>query len=184
MALSFSEREIRAMEVMRNRGKTYLDIAISFGVSPTTIKNAIDRAKQKEKAKKHKSSYSELRNAQKKKIEEGWMAYKNFVDIAKEAGVSSQLVGAYINNEKLHYVDIPKFDIDKIRARTAENVRNKGVMGRPPLSAYCIPCPLIDCSERENCTEINEPQNCKVWKLKFDEETKKRIANQNKRSKK
>lgn len=178
---TFSEREIRAMEVMRDQGKSYLDIAISFGVSQTTIIKALDLAKQKEKAKKHKSSYGELRNAQKKKIEEGWMAYKKFTEIAEDADCSIRAVWQYLETDKLRFVEIPKFNIGKIRERTIEKLAEKKALGKVLKEIAPVPCPLSSCSDRVNCTDIEHPQNCPVWRTKFDPEVVKRINREKRR---
>lgn len=52
--IEFSPAEIRGMEVMRDRGKTFDDIAYDFGVSVNTIRKALINAGKHEVKKKPK----------------------------------------------------------------------------------------------------------------------------------
>ena len=90
-----------------------------------------------------------------RKIEEGYLEFKTRKQIAEELNIPVGRVSYYLSSNKI------------------KAVGKKREPSKPlPFKRYSkfkidVPCPIADCADRKDCTEIDDPRQCKVWQLVF-----------------
>ena len=139
---------------LNKKGWNNTEIAKKFGINPAWVGKILKdmglKSPRSYGKKKHVKKIKPLTRQQEIDAVELLMQGERDAEIAYRLGVK---------------LDSLRLFMEMPRKKTKSYTPPKKKRGRPSTKVPLIPCPFTSCSARGDCKDIEEPQQCQVWRM-------------------